>query len=75
MIYNLNLKKYFAVVLSIIMILAIGISGFAEPWQRGRSKGHGRAPAQGVKKSDLRLPHKKALSIPVIVIIGRIRSR
>jgi len=74
MIYNLNLKKYFAVVLSIIMILAIGISGFAEPWQRGRSKGHGRAPAQGVKKR-LRLPHKKALSIPVIVIIGRIRSR
>ncbi|KQC07116.1 MAG: hypothetical protein APR62_06910 [Smithella sp. SDB] len=51
MLYNLNLKKYFAVVLSIIMILAISISGFAEPGQHGGSKGPGRAPAQGVKKA------------------------
>jgi len=49
--YNFNLKKSFAITLSIMMILAISISGFAEPWQRGSSKGPGRAPAQAVKKA------------------------
>jgi len=49
--YTFNLKKYLAIALSIIMLLAISISGFAETWQRGGSKGPGRAPAQTVRKS------------------------
>lgn len=51
MLCNFNLKKYLAIALSIIMLLAISISGFAETWQRGGSKGPGRAPAQSVRKA------------------------
>lgn len=48
---NVYLKKYSVIVLSIIMLLAISISGFAETWQRGDSRGPGRAPAQSFRKA------------------------
>jgi hypothetical protein len=51
MLYNFNFKKYFAVALSIIMLLAISVSGFAEPGQHGDSKGQGRSPSQSVRKA------------------------
>ena len=47
----INLKRYFAIALSIIMLSGISIPVFAEPGQHEGSKGPGRASSQSVKKA------------------------
>lgn len=54
---KLNLKKYFVIVISIIMLFGISVSGYAQPAQHEGHKGSGRTSIRAAKKPST-IPHK-----------------